>query len=158
MKPIHVKHTPSMTEFDHLHQHIADHSKDGLVLLSAQLIPLLINQSARQYINTEAQPNDIFKHLDIYTQKRKNIQFNLKEWICSCSFSAKQNCVKTPMLWIKTSHQKTLIPVIFQLSKIKGVAQQTENYLLLIQNQTSKIEEEAKGCLIKNSGTGQFMT
>ena len=70
-----------MTEFDRSHQHIADHSKDGLVVLSAQLTPLLINQSARQYLNTPEQPNDIFKHLDIYTQKRKNIQFNLKEWI-----------------------------------------------------------------------------
>ena len=147
-----------MTEFDRSHQHIADHSKDGLVVLSAQLTPLLINQSARQYLNIPEQPNDIFKHLDIYTQKRKNIQFNLKEWICSQSFTAEQSHIKTTILWVKTNHQKMLIPVVFQLSKIEGANQQSENYLLLIQDQSSKIEAEAKVCLIKNSGTGQFIT
>jgi diguanylate cyclase (GGDEF)-like protein len=147
-----------MTEFDRSHQHIADHSNDGLLVLSKELTPLLINQTARQYLSEPESLNDIFKHLIIYTQKRKHILFNLKEWIFSQSLTNKHSCTETSLLWIKTDHQKALIPVIFKLSKIENSSPPSSNWLLLIQDQSSKIEAEAKICLIKNSSAGQFIT
>jgi len=153
-----LKQGLSTADIDCSLQQIADHSNDGLILLSKALKPLLINQVARQYLNGTELPNDLFKNLRIYTQKRKNIQFNLKEWVQSNAFSSRQNRVKTELLWLKSAQQKSLIPVIFQLSNIHDSSKQAANTLLMIQDQSSKIETEAKICLMKTSGAGQFIT
>ena len=147
-----------MTDFSDSHQQIADHSSDGLIVFSEQLTPLLINQIAHQYLGKEGLPNDFFNGLQIYTQKRKNIQFNLKEWIQSYPFSPKASLIQTELLWLKSEQRKSLIPIIFQLSSISNPNNQTSNTLLRIQDQSSKIEAEAKECLMKTSGAGQFIT
>ncbi len=158
MTPIHFKHRLPTADFTCSHQQIADHSNDGLIVLSATLEPLLINQIARQYLGEAELPNDIFKRLLIYTQKRKHIQFNLKEWVQSNTPIIQNAPIQTELLWMKTEQQKSLIPVIFQLSNINSSSRQTINTLLLIQDQSSKIEAEAKVCLMKTSDAGQFIT
>ncbi len=156
MNSIHSKSLIT-SPFKGLYQHIADHNRDGLFILSKHLTPLLINQCAWQYLNTTSEPtHDFFKQFTIYTQKRKHLKFNLKEWILSCAH-LKESCAKTTLLWMKTEQHKKLIPVIFKLSNIEST-QPPAKWLLLIQDQSFKIEAQAKVCLIQNSGAGQFIT
>ena len=158
MTPLHFKHRLRFTDFNDSHQQIADQSNDGLIVLSSLLAPLLINQAAQQYLGEAELPNDIFKRLQIYTQKRKNILFDLKNWIQSNRFSSENSPIQTELLWMKPAQQSALIPVVFQLSEVNDPSCQTVCTLLQIQNQSSKIEAEAKICLMKNSGAGQFIT
>lgn len=156
--PIHFKKSLSVGFFDQIHQHIADHARDGLILLSSQLTPLLINQTAQTYLGQADLPNDIFKRLKVYTQKRNHIQFDLKQWLQTHTPTKNTN-FRTNLLWIKSDNQKALIPVIFQLSIIDTPCKHSDSHLLLlIQDQSSQIEAEAKLCLMETSGTGQFIT
>ncbi|MCF6254063.1 MAG: hypothetical protein L3J38_04865, partial [Thiomicrorhabdus sp.] len=100
MIPLHVKPRLPSADFNDSHQQIADHSNDGLIVLSSQLTPLLVNHTARQYLGEAELPNDIFKRLQVYTQKRKNILFDLKQWVQSNRFSPKKSAIQTELLWM----------------------------------------------------------
>lgn len=142
-------------------QHIADSFYDGLLLLSITLKPLLINQQAQQYLVKQSRSESIFDHIEIYSQKRHQTVFELKEWLLKNRL--KSNSATSPLLWIKTNkdnkkNSKSLIPVVITVHKIQSGPNNTQNLLLLFQDQSLQIQAQAQVKLIEASYAGQFIT
>ena len=156
--------TQLMDQLDHNHQQIADSSRDGLILLSLQLESLLINQKAQDYLSENHLPTNVFEQLQIYTQKHQHIQFDLKQWLQAQLVDTNQKAnASTPILWIK-HHSKalnktTVTPVIIKSSPVLSACKNTvQSLLILIQDQSLKLQYEAKEQLMETSGAGQFIT
>ncbi|WP_321325159.1 EAL domain-containing protein [Thiomicrorhabdus sp.] len=142
-------------------QHIADSFHDGLLLLSITLKPLLFNQEAQQYFTQQPDSDSLFDHIEIYSQKRHQTVFDLKEWLLKNRL--KPNSDTSPLLWIKTHKKskqknKPLIPVVITVHKIQSSQNKTQSLLVLFQDQSLQIQAQAQLKLIEASYAGQFIT
>lgn len=161
--------TEMMNLLDQLHQahhverqQIADKFHDGLFLLSAQLEPILINQNAQSYLDENRFSPTIFKQIHAYLQKQHRTRFNLKSWLQQQFGNRSETDSSTPLLWLKrrsnTPGKSELIPVIISAFAINSAGQESDNLLVLIQDQSLKIQAEAQIRLMEASYAGQFIT
>lgn len=142
-------------------QQIADNFRDGLLLLSLNLKPQLINRKAQNYLLTQTDAECVIDRLKVYSQKRSNTAFDLKNWLLENRLT--HGSKTSPLLWLN-SHNKTqttdsvFIPVLFQVHKIQSPDHKTESLLILIQDQSLQIKAEAQIKLMEASYAGQFIT
>lgn len=160
--------TQLIDQLNHAHhvqkQQIADSFYDGLLLLSVNLEPLLINAKAQEYLDSRlGASKQLFDKFELYTQKRNHIPFDLHSWLQKQLFNRDQNSENTsPLLWIKcgtaTQNKDLLVPVLIKAYPIQSIEKKTENLMVLIQDQSLQIQAEAQIKLMEASYAGQFIT
>ncbi len=160
--------TQLIDQLNHAHQvqkqQIADSFYDGLMLLSVNLEPLLINSKAQEYINSRpAASRKLLDKFELYSQKRKQIPFDLESWLQQQLFNTEGKSDHTsPLLWIRcgtaSQNKDSLVPVLIKAYPIQSVEQKTENLLVIIQDQSLQIQAEAQIKLMEASYAGQFIT
>ena len=142
-------------------QLIADTFCDGLLLLTLGLNPLLINQKAQQYFSNSSNTQNLFEEITIYSQKRHQTVFDLKEWLLTNRLNPDN--VTSPLLWIKipksdNQGSAALTPVLITVHKIPSNEHNTQKLLVTFQDQSFKIQAEAQVKLIESSYAAQFIT
>jgi len=156
--------TTLIEQLNHAHdiqkQQIADSFYDGLLLLSLNLKPLLINQKAQDYFHANPATNSVFEKLEVYRQKRNRVIFDLEHWLEENILNKDTNT--SPLLWIKCDtkqdRQSSLVPILIKVHKIQSAKNKTESLLILIQDQSLQIQAEAQIRLMEASYAGQFIT
>jgi len=142
-------------------QVIADTFYDGMLLLTLGLKPILINQKAQQFFTETTNTNNLFEHIEIYSQKRHQTLFDLEQWLQTVRL--KPNNETSPLLWIKTPKTNTqknplLTPVLITVHKIPSSEHKTQKLLVIFQDQSLKIKADAQHKLIESSYAAQFIT
>ncbi|MEA3405492.1 MAG: EAL domain-containing protein [Pseudomonadota bacterium] len=160
--------TQLIDQLNHAHhvqkQQIADSFYDGLLLLSVNLEPLLVNAKAQEYIDSRlTASNQLFDKFELYTQKRNHTPFDLHSWLQKQLFNRDHNSDHiSPLLWIKcgtaTQNKDLLVPVLIKAYPIQSIENKTENLMVLIQDQSLQIQAEAQIKLMEASYAGQFIT
>jgi len=170
MKAPHIdsEMTQLIDQLNHAHhvqkQQIADSFYDGLLLLSVNLEPLLINAKAQEYLDRRVHGSTHFlDKFELYTQKRNHTPFDLAPWLQKQLFNRDHNSDNnSPLLWIKcgsaTQNKDSLVPVLIKAYPIQSIENRTETLMVLIQDQSLQIQAEAQIKLMEASYAGQFIT
>jgi diguanylate cyclase (GGDEF)-like protein len=143
-------------------QQVADQFNDGLLLMSAQLTPLLINKTAHTYFDGNRFIPCLLSQIQAYTQKQTRLRFDLKTW-CLQQFendSGVKN--ESPLLWLHipndANEKTTILPVLISAFVIQSTENDPHNLLILIKDQSLQIQAEAQIKLMETSPAGQFIT
>ena len=142
-------------------QKIVDAFYDGLILLSATLQPLIINQRASHYCDPLKSSNPLFEQFEIYSQKRNNLPFDLDTWLKQIASQPKPPAeIVSPLLWIReyNSKKRQLVPVLIKGYPLPATADQSQQCMILMQDQSLQIQAEAQIKLMEASYAGQFIT
>lgn len=141
-------------------QQIVDQFNDGLFLLSAQLTPLLINQTGKTFLEENWFSFCPFSQIQAYAQKQSRLRFDLKSW-CLKQLDTKTNCT-SPLLWLRipslSKEKCTLLPVLISAVVVQATDHDGHNLLIQIQDQSLQIQAEAQIRLMEASHAGQFIT
>ena len=121
---------------------------------------VLLNQKASSYINPAKSDAPIFEQLEIYTQKRNQIPFELTTWFQQLSTAENKTNLISPLVWVRSfnGHKNQLVPVLIKAYPIHSTIDKTENYMILMQDQSLQIQAEAQIKLMEASYAGQFIT
>ncbi|WP_038150549.1 putative bifunctional diguanylate cyclase/phosphodiesterase [Thiomicrorhabdus chilensis] len=141
-------------------QQIADSFQQGLILFTPQLSPRLVNAKVRYVIGETTDTDTLFSQLKLYTQKRSNTEFDLKEWLQECINSPKLKLQET-MVWLKDCGEVAVhatTPIQLQAFPILNADQSLESILLHLKDLTLEIQAEAQQRLMNASYAGQFIT
>jgi len=141
-------------------QQIVDSFHEGVVLLSLQLKPLLINKQANEYLLDSQSDRPFFKQFTIYSQKRQQLKFNIEHWLQQLIFVNTPH--RTPTVWLRReandNDKAHLIPIEITVHPIRNNQNKVDSLLLLIKDQTLQIKAEAQLKLMEASYAGQFIT
>ena len=157
--------TSLIDQLNHSHhrqkQQIADAFYDGLVLLSETLQPLIINQKANHYRNPLKPCAPLFEQLEIYSQKRNQVPFDLAAWLEQSALQPEPPAeAVSPLLWVRAfdSAKKQLVPVLIKAYPLPSTTDQNQQCMILMQDQSLQIQAEAQIKLMEASYAGQFIT
>ena len=141
-------------------QQIVDQFHDGLFLLTAQLTPLLINETGKSFLEENWFSACPFSQIQAYSQKQNRLRFDLKSW-CLQQFESESDAT-SPLLWLRipalSKDKCTLVPVLISAVVIQSSEDDGRNLLLQIQDQSLQIQAEAQIRLMEASHAGQFIT
>ncbi len=143
-------------------QQIVDKFNDGLFLLTAQLTPLLINQTGKTFLEENWFSFCPFSQIQAYAQKQNRLRFDLKSWCLQQLEIRTETDSTSPLLWLRipalSQDKCTLVPVLISAVVIKSTEDEGHNLLILIQDQSLQIQAEAQIRLMEASHAGQFIT
>ncbi len=155
-----------LDQLKHAHQlqkqQVVDQFNDGLLLLSAQLTPVLVNKTAHSYLDENRFAPCLLSQVQAYTQKQNRLRFDLKTW-CQKQFENDSGVTNdSPLLWLRipseSNGKPTLLPVLVSAFVIKSTDNDPHNLLILIKDQSLQIQAEAQIKLMEASNAGQFIT
>lgn len=143
-------------------QQIVDQFNEGLLLLNAQLTPLLINQTGKTFLEENWFSFCPFSQIQAYSQKQNRLRFDLKNWCLQQLDTHTEIDSTSPLLWLRipalSKDKCTLLPVLISAIVIQSTENKGHTLLILIQDQSLQIQAEAQIRLIEASHAGQFIT
>lgn len=129
-----------------------NHFEEGVVLFTTDAAPILFNDSlGKRFPNLDID-SAFFDQLTLLTQKRNGIHFDLKSWLQQLPLDA----LPEQQVWLKSPEQQIATPTRLQAHQIEF--NDTPHLLLILTDESLRIQVEAQKKLMDANYAGQFIT
>lgn len=133
---------------------------DGIILFQSDFSVHTLNDRARVLLSFENDHEFLFEDVVLFKNKKATRRFDLKRWLDQCLRSG-HHFPKEHPVWLKTSPQEPMTPLLFSFKPIFNDQDLVEQLLLVIYDHSLNAEVKEKKRILNaalNSFDGQFIT